>query len=301
MVVTMTIISTGPMTMPQAPNMAMPANTASSISAESRRACPRHQDRAQEVVDVRHHDEVEEDDEHTAENVAEQDHSDPERDRHDAAAERNHRQRGQQNREKEETLVETGDVDRGCARDTLTDGDDELPHDGALDHRAHLRHVEVGDLLAEGVELANDLQHACRGSSSSEMNTYRNRIAAVIAAEYAARRPLQEAQQPFADLLRDGGHRTPQRIRRDRDVDERHPVQHFVDEAQRLIAEGRQVGSSDPVGDSLDHVGDLDDREEHEQRQAARSPKRTPPAGSASPTVPVPNRLLSRLNSGVNR
>ena len=38
MVVTMTIISTGPMTMPQAPNIAMPANTASSISAESRRA-----------------------------------------------------------------------------------------------------------------------------------------------------------------------------------------------------------------------------------------------------------------------
>ena len=60
------------------------------------------------------------------------------------------------NREKEESLVETGDVDRRRARHTLADRDDELPHHGALHHRAHLRHVEVGDLLAEGVEPADE-------------------------------------------------------------------------------------------------------------------------------------------------
>jgi hypothetical protein len=49
-------------------------------------------------------------------------------------------------------------------------------------------------------------------------------------AEHAARGPLQEAKQPLADVLRDGGHRTAQRVRGDRHVDERHPVQHIVDE-----------------------------------------------------------------------
>ena len=149
---------------------------------------------------------VEEDHEHAAEDVAEQDHSDAERNRDDAAAERNDRQRGQQDREKEEALVESGDVDRRGAGDTLADGDHELPHDGALDHRAHLRHVEIGDLLAERVEPPDEQQHLVpvgqqREEHVQEQDRRRDR------AEHAARRTLQEAEQPLADLLRDRGHR----------------------------------------------------------------------------------------------
>ncbi len=55
MVVTMMIISTGPMMIPQNPNMAMPENTASSMSAGSSRAALGTNNRAQHIVDVGHH------------------------------------------------------------------------------------------------------------------------------------------------------------------------------------------------------------------------------------------------------
>lgn len=57
MVVTMRIISTGPMMIPQGPNMVIPANTDSNISAESSRVA-RHQDRPQDVVDVGNHQQM---------------------------------------------------------------------------------------------------------------------------------------------------------------------------------------------------------------------------------------------------
>ena len=141
--------------MPNAPNMPIPANTDEQHQRRVEAGLPRHQDRPQEVVDVRHHDEVEHDDEDAAEYVAEQDHSDAERNRDDAAAERDDRQRAQKYREDEEAVVEAGDVDRDRSRDALAHGDDELPSDRATHHRAHLREVEVGDLLAERIELAD--------------------------------------------------------------------------------------------------------------------------------------------------
>ena len=51
---------------PRSRTSSMPANTASSISAGSSARLSRHQERAQQVVDARHHDEVEHDDEDAA-------------------------------------------------------------------------------------------------------------------------------------------------------------------------------------------------------------------------------------------
>ena len=51
--------------------------------------------------------------------------------------------------------------------------------------------------------------------TNSEMNTYEKQDRRRHPAEHAARGPLQEAQQPLADVLRDGGHRTPKRVRGD--------------------------------------------------------------------------------------
>ena len=64
-----------------------------------------------------------------------------------------------QYREDEEAVVEAGDVDRDRSRDTLAERDDELPSDRAVHHRAHLGEVEIGDLFAERVELANQPLH----------------------------------------------------------------------------------------------------------------------------------------------
>ena len=116
-------------------------------------------------------------------------------------------------------------------------------------------------------------------------------------AEHAARGPLEEAEQPLAGLLRDVGHRTAQRVRGDGRVDERHPVQHVVDEAQRLIAKGRQVGLPDPVRDSLDHHGDLNNgqvdehaKRHHDRTDGRQQGQRRRQPGAEPPVDPIEHR-----------
>ena len=188
--------------------MAIPANTASSISAESRRAARGTSNRSQKIVDVRHHQQVPDNNEHTAENVAEQDHSDPERDRHNAAAQRNDRQRSQQDREDEETVVESGDVDRGRPGDALAQT--------AMTNWPLTVPRTIAPILARyrsvtsspsGLSWRMSGRHSFR-FTSSEMNTYRKMIDGRHPAEHAAGSALQQVQQPFTDLLRDGGHRS---------------------------------------------------------------------------------------------
>ena len=103
--------------------------------------------------------------------------------------------------------------------------------------------------------------------TKSEMNTYRNRIAAVMPPNTPpaapCRRPSSHSPTFCATVVIE--------LRSESGVTVTSMngtlCSTFVDEAQRLIAEARQVGSSDPLGHSLHHVGDLHDREEYEQGQ----------------------------------
>src|SRR6516225_945130 len=119
MVVTMRIISTGPMTMPQGPNIAIPPNTDSNMSAWFSRASRGTRIGRKKLSIFEDHDEMPQDYEHPTGDVAVEDHSDAKRNRHDAAAQRNDRQRGQQNRENEEAVVKSADVYGRGAGDTL--------------------------------------------------------------------------------------------------------------------------------------------------------------------------------------
>ena len=140
-------------------------------------------------------------DEHAAEHVAEQHHSDAERDRHDAAAEGNDGQRGQQDGEDEEALVEAGDVDRQGTRHPLTCRDHELSPDRSPHHRAHLGQIQVGDFFAQRVQPSDQgddpvAVHQQRYEHVQEDDRRRDR------ADDASRGSLQELQQPLTDVLR---------------------------------------------------------------------------------------------------
>ncbi|COX95341.1 Uncharacterised protein [Mycobacterium tuberculosis] len=52
-------------------------------------------------------------------------------------------------------MVKSGDVDRCGAGDSLARRDDELAVHRAADHRAHLLQVQIRDVFAERVELAD--------------------------------------------------------------------------------------------------------------------------------------------------
>ncbi len=195
------------------------------------------------------------------------DHSDTEWDGDDAAAQGNDREGGQQDGKDEEALVESRDVDRGGTGDALRQCDHELSEDGALHHRAHLLQVEVGDLLAQRVELPDqrlypfavgqqrdeyvDEQH-CRGHGAGQ----------------ASYRTLQTPDGVLAALLRDGGHSLAEHVGGDVEaVEEGHPVDQFVDEFERLVAQRAEIGPRDPRRDAAHHCRDLRDREQNQQGQ----------------------------------
>ncbi len=209
----MTIITTGPMTMPRKPNMVIPANTDSSISAESSLASLGTRIGRSTLSILVTTDEVEDDHEDPADDVAEQRQPDAERDGDDAAAQRDHRQRRQQDREDEEPVVEAGDVDRDGAGDALSQGDDELAADGAAHHGRHLGQVQVGGLFAERVEPADQQPQVVAVDQQRDEHVQEDDRGGQ-AAEQAAGRTLQELQAPLTGALGERDHPVLQLARR---------------------------------------------------------------------------------------
>ncbi len=104
-------------------------------------------------------------------------------------------------------------------------------------------------------------------------------------------------QQPLSGILRCADHRLAQHLGGYRDVQEGDSGQHVIDQLQHFAAQPAQVGGLDPPGDAVEHSGNLDDgqghqnsdrHDDHGQRRQQCAGSRQ--AGAQAPVEPIEQR-----------
>ena len=188
--------------------------------------------------------------------MAEDHHPDAERDGHDAASQWNHRQCDQEDRDDEESVMETGDIDRRRTEQALDHRDDELTPHSTADHGPHLGQVQIGNLDAERIESANQHEHLGAVAQQRDQHIEKDDCRG-NESDGAAGGPLQGRQQPFADVLGCGHDRRPQCVGGDSGRLEGKLAQKAIDQIEATLSQGAEVGGFRPGGQTGQHARNL--------------------------------------------